>query len=216
MSASPISPAARPGSSPRPSTGHRRRGGAVVARIRKITKYAAYSVFSVFAILVLWLAVTAPLNQSLQPIAAPSYLVVAADGADDRPARRDPDRAGRCQPPAALCRPGLHRDRGPALLPPSRRRSLGDGARGLAQLLGRPGHRGRQHDQPAARQDQLHRRRADDGAQGAGGADHDLAGGVAEQGGDPQPLSLQRLFRQQRLRPARRRPLSISASSRSG
>jgi penicillin-binding protein 1A len=60
--------------------GHRRRGGAVVARIRKITKYAAYSVFSVFAILVLWLAVTAPLNQSLQPIAAPSYMVVAADG----------------------------------------------------------------------------------------------------------------------------------------
>ncbi|MGQ0660850.1 transglycosylase domain-containing protein [Sphingosinicella sp.] len=60
--------------------GHRRRGGAVVARIRKITKYTAYSLFSLLAILVLWLAVTAPLNQSLQPIAAPSYRVVAADG----------------------------------------------------------------------------------------------------------------------------------------
>ena len=60
--------------------GHRRRGGAVVQRIRTITKYALYSIFTVFAVLILWLAVTAPLNQSLQPIAAPSYLVVAADG----------------------------------------------------------------------------------------------------------------------------------------
>ena len=42
--------------------------------------------------------------------------------------------------------------------------------------------------------------------QGAGGFDRALAGGLAEQGGDPQPLSLQRLFRRQRLRPARRRP----------
>ena len=60
--------------------GHRRRGGAVVQRIRKVTKYALYSVFAVFAALILWLAVTAPLNQSLQPIAAPSFLVLAADG----------------------------------------------------------------------------------------------------------------------------------------
>ena len=42
-------------------------------------------------------------------------------------------------------------------------------------------------------------------AQGAGGPDRALAGGVAEQGRDPQPLPLQRLFRRQCLRPARRR-----------
>lgn len=60
--------------------GHRRRGSAVVQRIRTITKYALYSIFSVVAVLVLWLAVTAPLNQSLQPIAAPNFLVVAANG----------------------------------------------------------------------------------------------------------------------------------------
>jgi len=71
--------------------GHRRRGSAVVERIRTITKYALYSVFSVVAILVLWLAVTAPLNQSLQPIAAPNFLVVAADGQPI--ARRGAERA---------------------------------------------------------------------------------------------------------------------------
>jgi len=60
--------------------GHRRRGGAIVQRIRRITKYGLYTVFAAFAALILWLAVTAPLNQSLQPIAAPSYLVVASDG----------------------------------------------------------------------------------------------------------------------------------------
>ena len=42
--------------------------------------------------------------------------------------------------------------------------------------------------------------------QGARGADRLLAGGVADQGRDPRTLSLQRLFRRQRLWPARREP----------
>ncbi len=76
----------------------------------------------------------------------------------------------------------------------------------VAQHPRRPGPRGRQHDQPAARQDQLPLARPHLRPQGAGGADRALAGGAADQGGDPQPLSLQRLFRRQCLRPARRRP----------
>ena len=60
--------------------GHRRRYNKVVQRIRTATKYVLYSLFAVFVALVLWLAVTAPLSQSLQPIAAPSYTVFAADG----------------------------------------------------------------------------------------------------------------------------------------
>lgn len=60
--------------------GHRRRYNKVVQRIRTATKYVLYSLFAVFVALVLWLAVTAPLSQSLQPIAAPSYTVLAADG----------------------------------------------------------------------------------------------------------------------------------------
>ena len=60
--------------------GHRRRYNKVVQRIRTATKYVLYSLFAIFVALVLWLAVTAPLSQSLQPIAAPSYTVFAADG----------------------------------------------------------------------------------------------------------------------------------------
>ncbi|WP_444858703.1 transglycosylase domain-containing protein [Sphingosinicella sp.] len=72
--------------------GHRRRYNKVVQRIRTATKYTLYTLFAVFVALVLWLAVTAPLSQSLQPIAAPSYTVIAADG--QTIARRGAIRAG--------------------------------------------------------------------------------------------------------------------------
>ena len=65
---------------------------------------------------------------------------------------------------------------------------------------------GRQHDHPAARQDQLPVERPHAQAQGAGGDHRLLARGVADQGRDPHPLSLERLFRRRCLRPARRRP----------
>ena len=60
--------------------GHRRRYSRVVARIRTATKYALYGVGVAFTVLLLWLAVTAPLNQSLEPIAAPSVTVLASNG----------------------------------------------------------------------------------------------------------------------------------------
>lgn len=60
--------------------GHSRRYARVVQRIRTLTKYTLYFAFAGLTILLLWLAVTAPLSQSLQPIAAPSRVVLAADG----------------------------------------------------------------------------------------------------------------------------------------
>jgi len=59
---------------------HRRRQDRASRIVRKATKYVLRGLFAAFAALVLWLAVTAPLSQSLQPIAAPSFLVLAADG----------------------------------------------------------------------------------------------------------------------------------------
>ena len=59
---------------------HRRRQDRASRIVRKATKYVLRGLLAAFAALVLWLAVTAPLSQSLQPIAAPSFLVLAADG----------------------------------------------------------------------------------------------------------------------------------------
>ncbi|HEV2818277.1 MAG TPA: transglycosylase domain-containing protein [Allosphingosinicella sp.] len=59
---------------------HRHRQDRASRIVRKATKYVLRGLFAAFAALVLWLAVTAPLSQSLQPIAAPSFLVLAADG----------------------------------------------------------------------------------------------------------------------------------------
>ena len=59
---------------------HRRRQDRASRIVRKTTRYVLRGLALAFAALVLWLAVTAPLSQSLQPIAAPSFLVLAADG----------------------------------------------------------------------------------------------------------------------------------------
>ena len=151
--------------------------------------------------------VTAPLSRSLGPIAAPSLTILSAEG--EPIARRgaiigepvDVDAA------AAPCRPGLHRDRGPALLPPYRHRSLGHrpGRRGATSRAGGVREGGSTITQQLAKTSFLSPDRTCT-PQGAGGADRALAGGLADQGRDPQPLPLQRLFRRQCLRPARRRP----------
>ncbi len=59
---------------------HRRRRDRASRIVRTATRYVLRGLAVAFAALVLWLAVTAPLSQSLQPIAAPSFLVLAADG----------------------------------------------------------------------------------------------------------------------------------------
>ncbi|MEA3031495.1 MAG: penicillin-binding protein [Sphingomonadales bacterium] len=60
--------------------GHRSRQDQASRTVRAVTRYALRAMLAVFILLVGWLTVTAPLSQSLQPIAAPSFLVLAADG----------------------------------------------------------------------------------------------------------------------------------------
>ena len=64
---------------------------------------------------------------------------------------------------------------------------------------------GRQHDHAATREERLPRFGPHRRAQDPRSDDRLLAGGVAEQGSDPVALPLERLFRRQRLWPARRR-----------
>jgi len=59
---------------------HRHRQNRASRIVRAATRYVLRAAFAAFALLVAWLAVTAPLSQSLQPIAAPNFLVLAADG----------------------------------------------------------------------------------------------------------------------------------------
>jgi len=60
--------------------GHRRRQERLSLIVRKGTKYGLRFAAGLFVVLVGWLTLTAPLSQSLQPIAPPSFLVLAADG----------------------------------------------------------------------------------------------------------------------------------------
>jgi penicillin-binding protein 1A len=59
---------------------HRRRQDRASRLVRKATGIVLRIGFAAFMLLIVWLAVTAPLSRSLQPIAAPSFLVLAADG----------------------------------------------------------------------------------------------------------------------------------------
>ena len=59
---------------------HRRRQEKIARFVRKATKYVLRGGALLFVVLVGWLTYTAPLSQSLQPIAPPSFLVRAADG----------------------------------------------------------------------------------------------------------------------------------------
>jgi penicillin-binding protein 1A len=60
--------------------GRRRREDRAGRIVRVGTKYVLRGLLALFVLLVAWLAITAPLSQSLQPIAPPSFLVLAADG----------------------------------------------------------------------------------------------------------------------------------------
>ena len=59
---------------------HRRRQERITRIVRTGTKYVLRGGALAFLLLVGWLTYTAPLSQSLQPIAPPSFLVLAADG----------------------------------------------------------------------------------------------------------------------------------------
>lgn len=59
---------------------HRRRQNRAYAIVRTGTKWGLRIGAGLFVLLVAWLAFTAPLSQSLEPIAPPSFLVMAADG----------------------------------------------------------------------------------------------------------------------------------------
>ena len=59
---------------------HRRRQEQITRFVRAGTKYVLRGAALLFIVLVGWLTYTAPLSQSLQPIAPPSFLVLAADG----------------------------------------------------------------------------------------------------------------------------------------
>ena len=96
-------------------------------------------------------------------------------------------------------------DRGPPLLSPLGHRSARDRPGAARRPSRRRRSPGRQHDHPAARQDQLPVRRPNHQAQGAGSDHRLLARSLADQEGNPVALSVERLFRRRRLRPARGR-----------
>ena len=165
-------------------------------------------------LLVAWLAVTAPLSQSLQPIAAPSFLVLAADGQPI--ARRG---AVRGAPVDVMTLPPHV---GQAFIAIEDRRffhHVGIDPWSIGRALFRNWQAGRVREGGSTISQQLAKTSFTGGErtigpQGAGGVDHPLARSAAVQGGDPQPLPLQRLFRQQHLRPQRRRPFLLQRRAR--
>ena len=60
--------------------GHRHRQDRITRIVRTTTRWVLRGLALLFLLLVGWLTYTAPLSQSLQPIAAPSFLVLGADG----------------------------------------------------------------------------------------------------------------------------------------
>ena len=74
----------------------------------------------------LWLIVTAPLGRALEPLDDPAMLLLSRRGPADRPARRDQGRAGRGRQARSADAGGVHRHRGPPLLPPLGDRSARD------------------------------------------------------------------------------------------
>jgi penicillin-binding protein 1A len=161
-------------------------------------------ILALFMLIVAWLAITAPLSKSLQPIAAPSLTLVSAEG--DPIARRGAD----IREPVSIRTLPKHVPAAFIAIEDKRFHDhLGISIRGIARAawrnLGAGGVRegGSTITQQLAKISFLSADRTA-GAQGAGSADRLLAGSLADQGGDTRALSLQRLSRRQHLRPARR------------
>ena len=181
-----------------------------VRLVKRIIRIAAL----LFALAVLWLVVTAPLSRSLGPVAAPSITILSAEG---EPIAR---RGAIIGAPVDVMRLPPHV--GQAFIAIEDRRffrHVGIDPWGIGRAIWRDLRAGRMLEGGSTISQQLAKtsflspaRTAD--PQGAGGADRAVARGLALQGGDPQPLSLQRLFRRQRLRPARRRPPLFQRRSR--
>jgi hypothetical protein len=156
---------------------------------------ASAGLLLLFILIVFWLAITAPLSKSLQPIAPPRITLLAWDGTPiarngaivDKPVEVEK------LPPHVV----------QAFLSIEDRRFYshwGVDPRSIARALWSNSFRqrpetGRQHDYAAAGEIHLSDARTQPDAQGARGADRLLAGGVADQGRDPRTLSVKRLFR---------------------
>ena len=152
------------------------------------------AVLGLFILLVAWLAITAPLSKSLQPIAPPQVTLLAADGT---PIARN---GAVVEAPVEVAKLPPHVVE--AFIATEDRRFYshwGVDPRGIARARGQPHRRtaGRQHDHPAARQIHLPDPRTQPDPQGARGADRVLARGLADQGRDPRTLPVERLFRRQ-------------------
>ena len=155
-------------------------------------------------LLVGWLAITAPLSKSLQPIAPPQLTLLAADGTPIARRGAIVDAPVKVSEAARPRGRAVHRDRGPAVLQPLGRRPARRRARRWRNLsTGRRPQGGSTITQQLAKftfltPERTLTRKAREALIAL------LARGVAEQGRDPRALSVERLFRRQRLRPARR------------
>ena len=153
-----------------------------------------------------WYAWDLPeLSRLETPTRRPAALLRTADGGGARALRPALWRRGALRRAAVLFRRGGERDRGPALLRASRDRCLGHPARGPRQYPRGPGAPGRQHADPAARQEPVSLARADNAAQDPGGDRGALAGGPVLQAPDLRDLRQPGLFRLRRLWRRRRR-----------
>ena len=131
----------------------------------------------------------------------------------DRAARSGHSRAGAGRQASEIRPRRLRLDRGSRLLQPLGDQHTRHRPGAVAQRRRRRSSRGRQHDHAAARQDELPVAAAHLRPQAAGGADLLLARGMADQAADSRTLSLERVFRRQRLRlEGRRRALLFGAA----
>ena len=155
-----------------------------------------------FAGTLVWALHDLPPGTSLAGSAEPSVIFETADG---KPlARKGPFKA------ADMSLAGISRcarrcgdqHRGPAVLQPLGARFPRDRAGIRAKRLGRRGRAGRQHDQPAARENPAPGARPHAEAQDPRGGHRGVARHAARQGRDPDALSEQRLSRRRRDRHA--------------
>ena len=153
----------------------------LLGRIRRRHALIVAGSFAVLLALIVGYSIaTLPLDGGLQVDPTPSALVVEADDGETFATRgvfkgTKVTAADVPRPP----RPGRRGDRGPPVLQPPRRRSMGHPAGRLAQLAGRRHARGRQHHHPAARAPDVPVARPEPAPQGPGGRHFPLAGAAS-------------------------------------